>query len=489
MSILPVAATVRNRAQPKSNVYQDNSNLTVSSARVLNKEAYRFSFQSLQLPSSANTLTIPKNLMVSHVLCQFQFNLTPAGSSTGWYLPNGWGFSAIRRIVMQYGGSEQLEIDGRDNMLRAMNEAEDDRKKAALIELAGSAVYNNNGTDIVGLDDGQNVTAGGIATAVVPIYLPHSSVNSSRQIPFDSGVLNQNITIRVDMYSPEELWQQTRWDADAAPAALTSEQRQLTKAEFAVGQQSMIDSVASKAALVGPNGDRQLNYFFYYPQHFEKPFKLPINSVAADPNASVKTLSAVENITLNGFRAGSLQSILLYCERTDGFRYRNSPAQNGMRNPLDYVELADVKLEFGGQIVYQSENSKLGRALDIMVNLNDSSYGYTPVGRAALNDPDAADPGRVPYVRIQISQFSEVFRDYLQSGAQLSADTMQLSFRVVDDRDVLNTRTAAAPEITYRLHAMYVYQAALSVARGVGSFSFVNPSPAPSQPQQLQMFP
>lgn len=488
MSVLPVAATVRNRAQPKSNIYQDNSNLVESSARVLNKEAYRFSFQSLQLPSSANTLTIPKNLMVSHVLCQFQFNLTAAGSSPGWYLPSGWGFSAIRRIVMQYGGSEQLEIDGRDNLVRAMNECEDDRKKAALLELAGSGVYNNGGTDIVGLDDGQDIT-GGLATAVVPIYLPHSSVNSSRQIPFDSGVLNQNITIRVDLYSPEEIWQQTRWDTDAAPAALTNEQRSLTKAEFAVGQQAMIDSVASKAALVGPNGDRQLNYFFYYPQHFEKPFKLPINSVTGDPGASVKTLSEVEHVTLNGFRAGSLQSVLLYCERTDGFRYRNSPAQNGMRNPLDYVELADVKLEFGGQIVYQSENSKLGRALDIMVNINDSSYGYTPIGRVALNDPDAADPTRVPYVRIQLSQFSEVFRDYLQSGAQMSADTMQLSFRVIDDRDVDSTRTAASPTISYTIHAMYVYQAALSVARGVGSFTFVNPTPAPSQPQQLQMFP
>jgi len=483
MSILPVANNVRNSAQPKSNVYQDNSNLVVASARVLNKEAYRFGFQSTSLGSSANTLTIPKNLMVSHVLVELQLNLAVANLPAGWYLPASWGYSMLRRLTLVYGGSEQLEIDGRDNFIRMLNECEDDRKKSALIQLGGKEVYNNaGGTSITGLDAGQDATVGGTVTAVCAIYLPHSSANAMKQIPFDSGVLNMPITIRADLNSAEDVWQQTRAGADAAPAPLTVEQRNLSKAEWIVGQQTMIDSGASKRDLVGPNGQFQLNYFWYYPSHFLAAFNLPrVN------NSDVgKTISDPINITLNGFRNGSLQSMVFYVERVDNFRYRNNPAAEGMRNPLNYLEMTNIRLEFGGQIVYTASSTIVAQALDAMINTTDSTYDYTVIGRSALNTP-SRNPGRSNYYRVQLSQFSEVFRDYLQNGAQLSSDSMQLSFSIIDDRGGIDEATAP-PNIRYNLHAQYLYQSSLSVSKGVGAFTFVNPTPSPMA-QQLSVAP
>ena len=108
MSILPVANTVQNPAVQVSNVYQDNSNLVKSGARVLSHDCFRSAFLSTQLGGSSITLTIPRNMLVSNVFVHLQLDLAGAdGLQPRYFLPKGWGFNAIRRIVMVYGGSIQ----------------------------------------------------------------------------------------------------------------------------------------------------------------------------------------------------------------------------------------------------------------------------------------------------------------------------------------------------------------------------------------------
>ena len=489
MSILPVANTVRNSARPISNVYYDNSNMKVASARVLNKDAYRFGFQGLALGGTA-TLTIPKNLMVNHVLVQLQMqvfvNAGDASMATNRYLPAGWGFNMIRRITLMYGGSEQLEIYSKANFLRAMSEAENDRKKTALLNLAGQQVYKvigagaNNDT-IVGLDAGSDRNI----TAVVPIYCAHSSVNALRQIGFDSGLLNQNITLRLDLEDAETMWLPgTSADNARALTALAPSQKVLTKGEWAVGQTAMIDSSASKAALVGSTGQYAIPYFWYYPQYFSAPFQLPRINAAASP---LPTVSPEVNIVLNGFRSGSLQALEVAIERLDSFDIRQQPQIYGLRNPIHFLPITNVKLLFGGQVIYQADDAKVAQLLDAMVNTTDSSYTSTLAGSVA----DAQGPqiskivaSRSEYTRIQISQFSQVFRDYLMSGAQMGSDVMSLQFQVIDSFATVDD--AAAPPINYRCNVNYIYQCALTVSRGQGSFNFVNPTPSP-MPQQLNV--
>ena len=214
-----------------------------------------------------------------------------------------------------------------------------------------------------------------------------------------------------------------------------------------------------------------------------------------DTNYGVQTAENFTNITLNGFRNGSLQALCIYVTRDNNFRYiRNARDANlspGLRNPLKFLPITEVTLQYGGQIVYQASDSKVAEALDAMINTTDSTYDIqyavpTNLGFGAA----AAKSDRSRYYRIQLSQFSEVFRDYIMSGANLSSDTMQLSFKVKDVfSSVAATLTQAPADITYTCHVQYVYQAALSVQKGVGSFTFVNPMPNPALPQQLQISP
>src|SRR4029077_2872525 len=112
-SIVPVANALRNPGELVDNVYFSESSLQQTAARVLNKESYTYPFNSLSL-GSTNTLIIQKNLMASHVLVVLEFNPSLTPWTQGYYLDSGWGFLAIRRIQLQYGGSEVIEIDGHD---------------------------------------------------------------------------------------------------------------------------------------------------------------------------------------------------------------------------------------------------------------------------------------------------------------------------------------------------------------------------------------
>ena len=467
MSILPVANTVQNPAVQVSNVYQDNSNLVKSGARVLSHDCFRSAFLSTQLGGSSITLTIPRNMLVSNVFVHLQMDLAGAdGLQPRYYLPKGWGFNAIRRIVMVYGGSEQLEISGAANFERAMSEAETDRKKTALLELAGEFIARSNDATPV---------AGGPFDAVVPIYLPHSSVNALNQIPFDCSLLTQNVTIRLDLADSATLFKTEQLAGSTAiPNAITSKMNNLSRGEWYVKQMNMIDSSASKADRVGPNGSAMYNYFFYYPQSFVS------QSLRVQGPVTVPVSQAV---TLNGFRNGSLQSLVLWVEREDNnYALGPAPSANPLPSTRAFSELDEIRLDYGGQCIFYASNDTAAQLLDLITYHTDGSFSSQQYTSAVTDgDTPTSVETRSPYYRIQISQFSEVFRSYLQTGANISSDTMQLSFRISD-----TSKQQEAIIYSYKCHVQYVFQGAVSVQKGGASFMFSNPLPSP-QPISLPM--
>ena len=472
MSILPVANTVQNPAVQVSNVYQDNSNLVKSGARVLSHDCFRSAFLSTQLGGSSITLTIPRNMLVSNVFVHLQMDLAGAdGLQPRYYLPKGWGFNAIRRIVMVYGGSEQLEISGAANFERAMTEAETDRKKTALLELAGDFKIRSN--DATPLE-------GGPYDAVVPIYLPHSSVNALNQIPFDCSLLTQNVTIRLDLVDAATLFK-FQDVADSTPIVggtrISTKMNNLSKGEWYVKQMNMIDSSASKADRVGPNGSAMYNYFFYYPQSFVS------QTFDIRGGAAYTPIGNTQNVTLNGFRNGSLQSLVLWVEREDSnYALGTTAGSSPLPSTRAFSELDEIRLDYGGQCIFYASNDKAAQLLDLITYHTDGSFSSQQYKSNATSTSAATTvETRSPYYRIQISQFSEVFRSYLQTGANISSDTAQLSFR-------LSNKSALSEEITYKYkcHVQYVFQGAVSVQKGGASFMFSNPLPSP-QPISLPM--
>src|SRR5579864_6177152 len=226
-ALYPVCNVLRNPGTLIDNVYMSESSLLQTAARVLNKETYKYPFNSLIL-GSTNTLVIQKNIMATHVLVVLEFN--PAMIPAGFFLSQGWGFKLCRRLQLQYAGSELLEVDLFDNFMRTMNECETDYKKTSIINNAGQFCTAGAPPTGVSIDNTYR--------AVIPIVLPHSSVNSFRQMPFDCSCLNQSINVRLTLNDPSSVW---GWAGDVndnggAIPAFTANMNQLVNATWVVGQ-------------------------------------------------------------------------------------------------------------------------------------------------------------------------------------------------------------------------------------------------------------
>lgn len=489
MSIIPVCNALRSPATLIDNVYMSETSLVQSAARVLNKETYRYPFNSLQL-SSTNTLVIQKNLMVSHVLVVAEFN--PSGIVPGWFLDEGWGFELGRRLQLQYGGSEVIEIDYHDNFLRAINECENDRKKTAMIQNAGKTCWYD-GTTYHG-----SVISNSLGTpvyrAVFPLLLPHSSVSSFRQLSLDVSCLNQSVNIRLSLADVSSLWKWIGPYTSAQPA-YTANQLTLSFGEFVVGQSILIDTIASKKDLVsgyGPSSSYQLNYFFKYCQHFESAFQYGTLVQNDALITSTTTTGGAINVVLNSFRNGALDSIVLWVERLGPFNAYRSAAQAAVlpaATGLNTIPMSNITLNYAGTQIYRSESAELSQALDYMINATDSTYNYTPTVLSGAQ-PNAGTPTRQNYVRIQIAQFSETLYSgsacggMIQAcGGLLSNDTLQLSFDITDYLGIATTPPVGFPTTpSYRLNMQMVYQSSLVIERGSARFGFVNPMGQPQIP-------
>lgn len=450
---------------PVDNVYQTGNNLKVSNSRVLSHDCFEKEFDSHQLGGSSITLVVPSNALFSDAMVYLKWTGTIA---QGYYLPPAWGYKAIRDITYIWGGSEQLKITGEANFLRAMNESENDRKKTAILQLGGALT-----------SQARDGVIGDVSTdAAVHIYAPCSSVNANRQIPFDADLLNGNITIRIALKSASELWSVIQSGAEAAPVApISAAMKQLDIARWYLRQYTLVDTTASKKDEVGPNGQFMQPYFWYHSHTFSQGEGAINLGTAAYPGG----VSPVQSVTLNGFTNGSLQGMTLYVQREDESYSGAVASPSGIKAPcyMDCRELVEVEIVYNGRCVYKGEFDKIAKLLDLSLNHTDSTYDQLNVVRNGTNVEVGAGVtlNRASVYRIQISQFSEVFRDYLQTGAELSANTMQLRFRIKDDE--LEAATATVPR-KYTCNVEYLYQASVTVQKGVGRFDFQNPLPAPS---------
>ncbi len=487
-SIVPVANALRNPGELVDNVYFSESSLQQTAARVLNKESYTYPFNSLAL-GSTNTLIIQKNLMVSHVLVVLEFDPTMTPWTNGYFLNHGWGFQAIRRIQLQYGGSEVIEIDGHDNFMRAMNECENDYKKQSVLDLAGLPAWiPATGTPV------QGQTSDKKFRAVVPIILPHSSVNAYRQMPFDVSCLNQAVNIRLTLADSGTMWSSPNSQQQTPQLlALGSAQTSLSNAYWVVGQQVLIDTIASKKDLVSgmsPDSNYSLSYFWKYPQHNENVFSIPGNA----DGGIISTLSTPISLTLTGFRNGALDSLVFFVEKLGPLAASLTTAQAS--NPdsgvtvatgLNLVPMSQVTLSYAGQVIYQSASSELSQALDNMINVVDSTYEYKPVAGnpTAGGTPVMGTTYRAEYLRVQLAQFSECMsiKAFVQAaGALMSHDTLQISFRIFDNFSYSGALAGQNLVNQYRLNVQQLYSSALTIERGSARFAFVNPLGQPQIP-------
>lgn len=491
-NVLPVANTIQLWPNKRlvSNLYQDDTNMRESAYRTLNRQNYSVSFGPTVMGATAQNLNFNKDSIVNHVLVEFELpSLAADKMSAGRGLPVGWAWSLCRRIVMQYSGSNALEIQGRDNFIRALAEADTREKRNQLIKLGGNAIYKSSPTKIEGADpDGK-------FRGAILVYLPHSSVSGQKQIGYDCSQANSAPIIRMDLASAEDVWTDLTITGDnAALADITFEMRQVA-GKFYVGETAMIDSINSRRDRVGPMGNAQSLFFFAYPNYWSQAVKVNPQVRPVD-NTLVKSEQYASNqmeVTLNGFLNGSIQYLIVYCERTGGFAdSQGAVANNGAdvqrpkRAPLKYVKLTNIKITYGGgNTIYEAPTERIGQLVDLVNNPVDSSYDLTVLNRSGVTDTVTVVPGDVKgyFYRIQIAQFSELYKMFslLQTGANLGSDTLKLTATVVD-----NLYQDGTAQIDYQLNVQQIYQVSMTTARGNIKWDFVNPTPQ-ALPAQLSI--
>ena len=146
----------------------------------------------INLPSlnsgSSSTLTFNPQEGLDHVIVTLQLP-QPSGGGQGLALPQGWGYSMIRRIGYRYGSSQLYYINGQQNLVQSLSLCEDSGKKQQLFFLGGQALAS--------IADWADA---GKRTCYVYLRLPHSSpALSGSALPFPSDVLTAPVQIQIDL--------------------------------------------------------------------------------------------------------------------------------------------------------------------------------------------------------------------------------------------------------------------------------------------------
>ena len=147
----------------------------------------------VHLPSlnsgSSSTITFNPQEGMAEVILTIQLPQPDGSGGQGLAVPEGWGYSMIRRIGYRYGSSQLYYITGDQNLLQSVSLCEDSGKKQQLFFLGGQALLDIN-----------DWADAGKRTAYVYLRLPHSSpALSGGALPFPSDILTAPIMIQIDL--------------------------------------------------------------------------------------------------------------------------------------------------------------------------------------------------------------------------------------------------------------------------------------------------
>lgn len=464
-ALLPVASNIDLNAKIYDNVYQTNSNMLESVARVISNRSAK-----LSLPSKAfgNTVqvNIPRgNMLVGHTSLNLKLkaNQIPDGA----YLPQNWVYDAIRYIEFQFGNSEKLRYEGKHLLIKNLADCESGEKKSVMQNVSG--------------DKKTAKPAGGNRTSYLgcaTIYLPFSNMSAARCMPFDNSILNSNIEITIELAPADQVFRYTLADAAAVRPTLPTD---YADAYVSCKTLYMVDgSSDSIRELVSMRGNDKYSYGYIYPQTFQD--SQDVDGIAASDNGRV-------SIELTRFLNASLQSMDIFVERvTLGNTVNipagapaNAPLSNSVQPSCIYIPISNIELSYAGQPIYRADDTS--GTLDNLSEYPTSTtfdvdtYNYVQ----ATGPAELAVQGNTPsyWTHIQLSQYNErFFTNLVQSGVALNSNEVLLTFNTPELADLPRFGLGVG-EITiqprYRVRAVYNYQAAVRTAKGETNLVFQPP--------------
>ncbi len=387
----------------------------------------KFRQQFTNLNGGTSQFVISPNEGVSDIIL---FMKTPALGSGVTYsnatLPQSWGYSALRQVSIRYGSSAQYYFTGPQMFMQNLFDCEDSAKRAALTTLGGSAV---SGTDCAG------------AEAYVYLNLPHNSPRADgKPFPFPSDLLTQPIIITCELAQVGD----TNGGGLFKPAfglSMSGLPSGLAFGQLQVKQERMSDSADLLARRVDMNTHGYTYPLKYFPQQ-EVQIQAGLGSTAPQG----------VSVNLTGFRAGEVRNILMWLTK------KSDEAVDG---PLVWYPIANAELTYNGEIFYHND-SQSGQ----MWNLIEADT--TPTITSMVQDPTS--PGdfvdnvnywlNIPFAQTNLPYDREV---KLVHGKPILNAVINFSF---------STPAVLSPGDGWVLHATYIYNASLLVARGSSEYIF-----------------
>jgi hypothetical protein len=184
-----IQASVRPHEKCEDTYYANEENNEVQAFPTLVDNRFTTTLNALSAGSTSTVIYNPTQ-GVSDVVLRLQLPTLVGDQPLGLGVGKGWGYAAIKQIGFRYAGSSMYFITGHQNLIEVLSDCEDDRKKNAMLELAGKSR----------LAPADWAASAEDMTAYVVIKLPHTTTSAlEKTLPFPSDCLTAPIQIQIQL--------------------------------------------------------------------------------------------------------------------------------------------------------------------------------------------------------------------------------------------------------------------------------------------------
>jgi hypothetical protein len=379
----------------KSNLYYSNDMIKVASIESDNKTKYNQSLTSLAWGSTAE-VTIPNQDFLSSTFLYLETPQLPAGAA----LSDMWAYASIKYINYQFGGSNvsQVQISGESLLQRTLLQAETLEKRNEIRSLSGTLQLGGDMNQIIPSQK-----------AVIQLIFPWSSVSSDKhKLPFDTSLLDSNITIQVVFEDSSKF---------ISVSGVVALPNAFIRGEVITKEQVLTNKANSLKDALKRNSSLMLQYPYVHAQTGSTRYLQNINP------------EQVVQVDLTSFLSSDLLGISFWVvPQSQLQRTGTNPIDgSGIVNRFFTVFCEDLKLEYNGQQIHnmpwRSSNLITGCALD--VGASNSAYSILSHNVTAVSLAESLNNYYLP-----LTQFKSVYFDgSFNNSSRFGQQTMQLSFK------------------------------------------------------------
>jgi len=371
---------------------------------------------STPLFSAASQVLIPNNSFLGESYLHLELSDIPANVT----LCRGWGYACIQSISYLFGSSNvsQQQINGHTLFQRAMLEADTSEKRAEMLRMAGEE---------------QLVPTGGTIKADLLITFPWSSNCMYNKLPFDTSLLNNQITVSIQFNPASSIF----GGSGAKPQGFVNAQMLFRQGDLTNTNQSL-----KMVMLKEP----QLMYSYPF-IHAQSITSQQFQGIIQPPNGVGVAANRVSLNLLSFINADLICITMGVIKVAD-----ENPVGGNSPNPFNYDNISNVSLKYNGKVMVEAP----GNQIRLLQARSTPGAGY--IENSFIN------PGAVaPFTSNPINTYIVTF-DFSRNRAICFDREWQNVWRIGNNVLTLEFNTTTTD--TYIIHSTYYYNGIAEVERG-----------------------